>query len=511
MNDFSTPLSRTWTRTLAGVPLQGWVILLGLCGFGLSALGAATETAPQARWAHQFGQSGFDQPVPIFSVDPFGSVYFACSQGASPASVVKVNRSGQREWVRSENNVDQPAVVVDRSGQVRVLYGLAGDGQSVSLAGTNLSGAVGMVAYDADGNVQWARTILHGNAGQLYPLHVGVGPENETYWALFFNGTVQFGTNSMTTGGHYGAAVIKCDADAGVEWVRVVASNFSVVGGMAIDPSGNVVLSASYEGAGVFGSTNLPGSAARQQFVAKLTPDGQISWLIPITIDETPYVAAPYVAVDPAGNSFVGGYFSQPGLFGATPITPAQPTNMAYLVKLSPSGEVQWVRQPGQADAWCLVATDDAGNCICHARYYNTTWMYKYDPAGQQLWSRPVPGQLRLGGMRTDGAGNSYLLGSFTGSILLCDSLSLTNSGSSSDFALVKFDTTTPPRLQIAPAGNSLRLSWPVLATDFVLESTTDVASASWSSNSNSSFVQGAFNVVMVPITAGREFFRLRR
>jgi hypothetical protein len=468
------------------------------------------ETAPQARWAHQFGQTGNDDSMSNFSVDQLGSVYFAVSRWDGPASVVKVNRHGQREWVRSENITggDHTAVVADRSGLVRVVFRLAGDGQSMSLAGTNLSGALGMVAYDSDGNVQWARTVLGGSLNPLWPLFVGVGPHNETYWGFLLSGTMTFGTNSISTGAHYRGGIVKCDANAVVEWVRMLDANFSNLTGMAVDPAGNVVLGASYEGPAIFGSTNLPGGVDREQFVAKLTPDGQISWLIPITIS----FSAPYVAVDPAGNCFAGGFFSQPGLFGTTPITPAQPTNMAYLVKLSPSGDVQWVRQPGMADPWCLVATDDAGNCICHTRHY-ATWMSKYDPAGQQLWSREVPSQPQLGGMRTDGAGNAYLFGYFYNSGVSCDGLSLTNyGGGGADVALIKFDTTTPPRLQIAPAGNSLRLSWPVLATDFVLESTTDIASpASWSSNSNSPSVQGAFNVVMVPFTAQREFFRLRR
>jgi hypothetical protein len=71
--------------------------------------------------------------------------------------------------------------------------------------------------------------------------------------------------------------------------------------------------------------------------------------------------------------------------------------------------------------------------------------------------------------------------------------------------------TTKAPPLQIAPAGNqSVTLSWPAAATNYVLQTTSDLNCADcWAEVPDSPDVNGTTNQLTLPIENARAFFRL--
>jgi len=103
-----------------------------------------------------------------------------------------------------------------------------------------------------------------------------------------------------------------------------------------------------------------------------------------------------------------------------------------------------------------------------------------------------------------------YLSGSFFSLELAFEGFILTNQGCS-DMFLARFDTTTSC-LNIKLVANTIRLSWPALATDFFLESATSLSPiASWSSNAVTPTVLGFSNVLTLPADKPLSFYRLRR
>lgn len=67
------------------------------------------------------------------------------------------------------------------------------------------------------------------------------------------------------------------------------------------------------------------------------------------------------------------------------------------------------------------------------------------------------------------------------------------------------------PRLQIAQAGGSAVINWPLGATGFNLETATSLASASWSNVNDPVEIVNNFNFVTNPPGSGARYFRLRQ
>src|SRR3954471_988933 len=71
------------------------------------------------------------------------------------------------------------------------------------------------------------------------------------------------------------------------------------------------------------------------------------------------------------------------------------------------------------------------------------------------------------------------------------------------------FSIFVPPQLTIRPAGASVILSWPTNATRFILQSTTNLVSPFWITNSSAPIVLKGQNTVTTPISGTSQFYRL--
>lgn len=76
----------------------------------------------------------------------------------------------------------------------------------------------------------------------------------------------------------------------------------------------------------------------------------------------------------------------------------------------------------------------------------------------------------------------------------------------------VVFYTAAPPTLQAEASSNGLKVSWPLTAQNFNLESTTNlVATNSWTAVTNVPAVVDLQNTVTNPISGEARFFRLKK
>lgn len=76
----------------------------------------------------------------------------------------------------------------------------------------------------------------------------------------------------------------------------------------------------------------------------------------------------------------------------------------------------------------------------------------------------------------------------------------------------IAFYTSAPPSLQAEAAGSGLKVSWPLTAQNFNLESTTNLATTnSWTAVTNVPAVVDLQNTVTNPISGGAKFYRLKK
>jgi hypothetical protein len=96
------------------------------------------------------------------------------------------------------------------------------------------------------------------------------------------------------------------------------------------------------------------------------------------------------------------------------------------------------------------------------------------------------------------------MLGSFSLSMLFPNSVDV--------FIAHLFDADAfVPELRIARASSGVALSWPVEATNHVLEAASSLPAISWDTITNTPAVTTNERSVQLPITSMPKFFRLRK
>jgi len=73
------------------------------------------------------------------------------------------------------------------------------------------------------------------------------------------------------------------------------------------------------------------------------------------------------------------------------------------------------------------------------------------------------------------------------------------------------FALTLAPPLSIAPAGNQVAISWPSWATNFVLQTATDLSPGNWGNITNGFTTNGASYFFTINATGQTAYFRLRQ
>lgn len=191
--------------------------------------------------------------------------------------------------------------------------------------------------------------------------------------------------------------VVKTCQSSGADWCAELASGKEdVASAVAVDSQGNVVITG-YTTGNLAGNANPEG--AREPFVAKYTPNGELVWLRQFGPDETGYAEG--IATDADDNIVIVGV-----KYGAPDI------QYGFLAKLTSQGERLWTRQSGQLPG--SVAVDPSGNIAWVAltitgRDVSPT-LKKYSPAGALLWRRELSAE--DGYVTCDSAGDILLSGS---------------------------------------------------------------------------------------------------
>ena len=124
-----------------------------------------------------------------------------------------------------------------------------------------------------------------------------------------FSGSVNIGgTTYNSNSGSEDAFIIKHHSDGTVDWVKVVGGSgeFDVLNSVAVDASDNIIVAGHCRVDCDFGK-GVIGTAGDDMVVAKLDADGNEEWAVASTDPSAEIAHA--VAVDSAGDVYVGGHF----------------------------------------------------------------------------------------------------------------------------------------------------------------------------------------------------------
>ena len=198
---------------------------------------------------------------------------------------------------------------------------------------------------------------------------------------------------------------------------------------IAVDASGDVLLTGALSGTVNFGGAFLVNSGSEDMFVAKFAADGTHQWSRSFG-DSAVMGGGVYgnsVAVDASGNVLVTGSNGCPVDFGGGPL----PGNdyswygSMFLVQFDLNGNYVWSRGglgPGQGSEGTGIAVDASGNVVATGSIYSGAFgtehlVKKFDPSGIELWSKDLLnfwGESKGTGITLDASGNVVVIGDFS-------------------------------------------------------------------------------------------------
>lgn len=272
---------------------------------------------------------------------------------------------------------------------------------------------------------RWSRGLI--GQGEKYAVDVGVDSDGNIALAGEFEKTIDLGGGELTAdpGPEQGDIFVgKLDAAGKHLWSkRLGGAADQALYDFASDRAGNVFLTGYSEG-----PVEFEGATINESFTLKLSPTGELLWVIP---------ESGYMAVDGEGNIVLAGGFSESATIAGQVLTSVGSRD-TFIAKYDPDGKPLWARSAGGAGGEYLhrVSFDGAGNIAVGGQYSGeadlgggplqpgtndtnqSAFVAKYDKDGGFMWSRSFVGDyVRTRVLSSDKAGNTFFSGSVWGNV----------------------------------------------------------------------------------------------
>jgi hypothetical protein len=399
-------------------------------------------------WSKGLGSNDFDTAQAV-AVDAAGNVYITgyfststnlgggtlVSAGGSDIFLAKYSPSGAHLWSKrfgSTGNDHGNGVGVDALGNVSITGDFTGTadfdiGSLVSAGGTDV-----FVARFTTGGGYLGAQRYGGTTNDIaYSLAVDSG--GNIIITGSFTGTAAFGGASLVSLGGTEIFLAKYSSAGTHVWSERWGGTVSdAAQAVAVDPSGNITITGTFQGTTNLGGANLVAGSI-EAFVARYTSGGAHSWSYRLGGASQDFAMG--VACDGSGNVYCTGYFQGSGTFPTAVLVAAGGFD-GYLLKFNAAGTQQWAQRFGGTDSeypnW--VTTDASGNVVVTGMFYTTTnlggsnlvsngdidvFIGEFNSAGVHRWSRSFGGTLADRGnmIVTTASGDAVVTGYFNATL----------------------------------------------------------------------------------------------
>ncbi len=248
--------------------------------------------------------------------------------GETDIYVVKLDANGNLQWTKTIDGGGGSSLIQTSDGG----YAIAGSTKSFGAGAWD----VYVVKLDANGNLQWTKTI---------------GGEKDDYGRSLIQtsdgGYAIAGITYSFGAGYAYVYVIKLDAHGNLQWTRTVGGPES--------EEGNSLIQTSDGGYAIAGFTQSFGAGGADVYVVKLDAKGNLQWTK--TIGGKNADGGSSIIQTSDGGYAIAGYTESFGAGGAD----------VYVVKLDAKGNLQWTKTIGgkYADGGSsIIQTSDGGYAI---------------------------------------------------------------------------------------------------------------------------------------------------
>ncbi|HEY6170393.1 MAG TPA: immunoglobulin domain-containing protein, partial [Verrucomicrobiae bacterium] len=237
-------------------------------------------------------------------------------------------------------------VAADALGNIFVVGTFGGTATFATNMVTSAGLNDGFVAkYDSAGTLKWVRTM--GGTTNDSASAVAVDGAGGVVVVGSFRNTLTIGTSNVTSSAFDDVYVVRFDANGDLIWLRQGGGSGSDFGlGVAVDASTNVYATGSIGGTAYFGSLSVTPTGGIDCFTVKYNAAGTSVWLQ--KGGGTSFDAGKAIAVNSSGEVLVTGYYPTTATFGTSNIVTSG-TNDIFLVKYSTNGSVLWAKGTGGA------------------------------------------------------------------------------------------------------------------------------------------------------------------
>ena len=364
------------------------------------------------------------------------------------------------------------AVAVDGTGNVVVAGAFQG---TVDFGGGPLVSAGGfdmfIAKYSASGAHLWSKRF--GGAGAETARSIGLDASGNIFVAGSLSGTSDVGGGTMVSAGAQDIFVAKYSATGGCLWAKQIGGTYDndVASSLAVDGSGNVIVTGVFQGAVDFGGGVIYSKySGTDTFLAKYSgANGSYLWAENFAQDGGADEGTG-VAVDSTGNIVLTGIVNGTIDLGGGPSASPLGMNKFYVAKFSSAGAYQWSQFPTVplvggsqgASRTYGVAVDGGDNVFITGTYSMgidfgggvltslsgqfDVFLAKYSPAGTYQWAKSFPGagneQPGANGIAVDRSGNVAITGYFPFNINLGGGVLSTASVGVNDAYVAKYSSS---------------------------------------------------------------------
>ncbi len=331
------------------------------------------------QWTRTIGGGGSEVAYDIVQTPDFGYLIvgetYSFGQGWNDVYVIKLDANGNLQWTKTIGGVSRDfarSVILTSDGGYAIAGATASFGQG--------SYDVYVIKLDANGNVQWTKTI-----GGGFP---------DYGWAIVQasdGGYVIAGYSWSFAAGNYDVYVVKLSPYGNLLWTRSI--------GGADDDRGLAIIQTNDGGYAIAGLTRSVGQGSSDVYLVKLDAMGSLQWTR--TIGGTNDESARALLQTPSGNYVLVGHTWSFGQGGQD----------VYIATLNSTGNLLWTKTIGGAsDDYGFSIVRAADNDLVIAGYtnsfgqgYNDFYILKLNPNGNFI-SCPGGCQTAAGGTTSSGA-----------------------------------------------------------------------------------------------------------
>lgn len=445
---------------------QNWAWAQHYVGTGSASCDRITTDAEGAIWMTGSFQGELILGDSLFQQTRQRDIYLA-----------KVKKSGAVEWATRAGSSDDDevkglAVDADGNSYLAGTFWIEGIFDTITLRAELPGRAIFLAKYNAQGRIQWARSISGSGSKQLNDL--ALDAVGNIYLTGFFQ-ELRVPGHSRTATGTRDAFVVKFDTTGTLHWVTQLGLMGQTRGvGLALDSEQNVLVCGTFDGKVDFlQDTVTANTFDNDVFIAKFSSEGELQWgrkAGGVLQDNTAGIIT-----DAENNSYITGSFAgRMTLSDYLTIESIGFDENFYLLSYDPNGTPRWAKSIGSAATEQASAIAIDASSVIVSGYYlgrftvdgltiaNSSdtfdgFVVGFDLQGQAQWLKAVPctDVLLTTALTITAMGDIFAGGSFLGNAQF-DTELLATDGSFDSFIAQLATAVTPIQEATVPAAFTL-------------------------------------------------------